>query len=147
MSQDQADAADPLRDRLERAAGGLVYSSEGDHPFEYFVVCAPHGGAGAMPAARLASLVAGEVEGDRVEERTLDHFFARHIETSDPYDTRAQAIRPRYEALKTALRQSLRDVRVVRVTRAADRAIVRCFIAGFDERGRVAGLATSAIET
>jgi hypothetical protein len=136
----------PLRERLERAADGLVYSSEGDNPFEYVAADAP-GGARSESAEELAAILAGREEGDRVEERSLDDFFKRHIETSDPYDSRAQAIRPRYEALQELLRSSLSGVRVIRLTRAANRAVVRCFVVGRDRAGRIVGLATSAIET
>jgi hypothetical protein len=137
---------DPLRERLERAAHDLVYSSEGDNPFEYVAVEAPPG-ARSESAQELAAILAGREGGDRVEERSLDDFFKRHIETSDPYDSRAQAIRPRYEALRELLRSSLSGVRVVRLTRAANRAVVRCFVVGRDRAGRIVGLATSAIET
>ena len=140
------DARETLRERLEEAARGLVYSSEGDNPFEYVAVDAP-AEAPPVSAERLVALLAGHVEGDRVEERTLDNFFRRHIETSDPYDSQAQAIRPRYEALREVLRSALSGVRVVRLTRAADRAVVRCFLVGRDRAGRIVGLATSAIET
>ena len=141
-----SESPDPLRDRLERAAAGLVYSSEGDNPFQFVAVDAPPSAGSASPYA-LAELLVGRVEGDRVEERSLERFFQRHIETSDPYDTRAQEIRPRYEALRSELKRSLSGVRVLRVVRAADRAVVRCFVVGLDGRGRLAGLATSAIET
>lgn len=147
MNERPANSVDPLRDRLERAAADLVYSSESDYPFEFFAVDNPHDEGAMLPATALAELVAGRVEGDRIEERSLDQFFKRHIETSDPYDERAQAVRPRYEALKAILRESLDGVRVIRVTRADDRAVVRCFVVGRDRQGRIAGLATSAIET
>ena len=138
---------DALRARLEAAASGLVYSSEGDHPFAYVAVDPPEGGD-PSPQSLARALVPGYGEaGDRVEERTLDRFLARHIETSDPYDARAQAVRPRYEALKETLRRSLSDVRVLRVTLTADRAVVRCFVVGRNPAGRIVGLATSAIET
>lgn len=138
--------ADPLRERLERAVEGLVYSSESDVPFEFFAIDAP--AAAPKDSHTLATLLAGPFgHGDHVEERTLEQFLKRHIETSDPYDARAQAIRPRYEALRTLLRQSLAGVRVLRVKRAADRAVVRCYLVGTDEGGRIVGLATSAIET
>ena len=137
---------DTLRTELEEAADGLVYSSEGDMPFRFVEVDVP-AGRNAGSAVELAELVMGHELGDRIEERTLDRFFQRHIETSDPYDARAQAIRPRYESLKAILTRSLSGTRVIRVIRAADRAVVHCFILGRDARGRIVGLATSAIET
>ena len=47
---------DHLRERLERAASGLVYSSEGDHPFEFFAVHAPPS-IDSSPAALAAVLL------------------------------------------------------------------------------------------
>lgn len=136
---------DSLRDRLRRAAEGLVYSSESDFPFEFVALPAPAGGA-ALTASTIAALV-GAPGTAQVEERTLDRFLAPHIERSDPYDVRAQAIRPRYEALKKELRAALPDLRVFRVRRPGD-AQVRCYLVGTDApRGRLAGLTTTAVET
>ncbi len=130
-----------LRRRLEEAAEGLVYSSESDEPFEY--VAFP--GAGRlwpMGAAELAAL-AGAPPGAPAEERALDHFLMRHIETSDPYDVQAQRIRPRYERLRELLRQALGDVRVFRVGRIR----IDCYVVGADGRGNVVGMRTVAVET
>lgn len=130
-----------LRRALEEAADGLVYSSESDRPFELFFLA---GGAGRWPvgAGELAALL-GEPADARVEERSLDRFLANHIENTDPYDTRTQAIRPRYEALKATLQARLRDVRVFRIGRIE----IRCYLVGDDGRGNLAGLATVAVET
>ena len=85
----------------------------------------------------------GASEAERIEEKTLDDFLMRHIETSDPYDTRAQAIRPRYEALKAVLQRELPDVRVYRTGTVE----VGCYIVGTHKTGNVLGLKTVAIET
>ena len=139
-------SGDPLGAEIERAAEGLVYSSEGDSPFDFFSREAK--GTPIADARALAALLDGPLgEADEVEERTLDQFFKRHIETSDSYDTRAQEIRPRYESLRALLRRELAGVRVLRVRRRADRAVVRCYVVGLDPRGQLVGLATSAIET
>ena len=137
-------APDPaLRRRLEEAAAGLVYSSEGDYPFEYFCIPGGVGAAGGeLTAERFAALV-GAPERTPVGERALDDFLARHLERSDPWDVRAQELRPRYERLEAALRESLRDVRVFRIGRVQ----VACYLAGRDARGNIAGLRTTAIET
>ena len=147
MSRPELPPSDPLRERLERAASGLVYSSEGDHPFEFFAVDAS--GSADSSAEALAPLLLPEYRpGDRIEERTLDQFLGRHIERVDPFDRESLGLRPRYEALRKELRSALAAPRVVRVTRASDRAVVRCFIVGRERDGRrLAGLATSAIET
>ncbi|HYJ79262.1 MAG TPA: nuclease A inhibitor family protein, partial [Longimicrobiaceae bacterium] len=118
-----------------------VYTSESDRPFTWLVV--PGGGEGwPYPADELARRL-GTPPGTRVEERDLDDFLARHIETSDPYDVRAQRIRPRYEALRALLRRTLREPRVVRLGRHE----VRCLVVGADADGNLAGLETVAVET
>ena len=132
-----------MRAALEAAADGLVYSSESDRPFEYVELAAaapPH--LGPLTAERLAALL-GAAPGTRIEERSLDRFLARHIETSDPYDAEAQRVRPRYEALRDVLRGSLADVRVFRVGEVE----VRCYVVGWTPEGSLAGLVTTAVET
>ena len=129
-----------LRERLERAAEGLTYGSESDRPFEFFFL--PGAGDDPPGAETFARLVGAEADA-RVEERTLDDFFARHAETSDPYDVRAQRIRPRYETLRDLLRRELRGATVYRIGRIE----VDCYAIGGDGRGNLAGLRTVAIET
>jgi hypothetical protein len=133
--------ASGLRPRLQAAADGLVYTSESDRPFEWFELA---GGAGGWPygADEFARRV-GAAAGAPVEERTLDRFFQPHIESTDPYDTRSQEIRPRYEALKRLLASELREVRVFRVGRIE----IACYVVGDDGHGNLAGLRTVAVET
>jgi hypothetical protein len=129
-----------LRAELEAAVEGLVYSSEGDYPFEvFFLPGVPVDGLDAREFARLMG--AGEEE--PVRERGLDDFMARHTERSDPWDAQAQAIRPRYERLTELLRERLQGVRVFRYGRMH----VQCYAVGGDGRGNLAGLHTVAVET
>ncbi len=138
----QPTPTDPaLRRQLEEAAEGLVYSSEGDYPFE-FISLGPVETEGPLTPARFAALL-GAPAGVRVGEVSLDHFLANHIEASDPWDTQAQRIRPCYERLKALLQTSLSDVRVFRIGEIQ----VRCYIVGRDRHGSLAGLRTTAIET
>lgn len=134
----------PLRTRLERAAEGLSYTSEIDAPFEY--VCAARAAGadgGGAPAAREVAALFGADPGEPLGERTLEEFFARHVERVDPHDAPSRALIPRYAALREALRQSLRGARAVRVGAVE----VRCYVVGLDADGNVAGLATRALET
>lgn len=130
----------PLRERLEREAEGLVYTSESDRPFEFFLLA----GAGNRPPGieAFAELVKAP-PGAPLEERDLDEFFLRHAETSDPYDTEAQRVRPRYERLRETLRNELRWTTVYRIGRIE----VQCWIVGGDGRGNLTGLRTVAVET
>ena len=130
-----------LREELERASRGLVYSSESDRPFEFFAI--QYKGKRASPGAgEFARLVGAPVDAV-VELRSLESFFARHTTTSDPYDGEAQRIRPRYEELVRVLSTRLRDVKVYRIGKIE----VDCYVAGLDARGNLAGLKTVAVET
>lgn len=128
---------DSTRARLEAAAQGLVYLSEGDAPFEFVEL----GPADALTPQSFAALAGSP--GAPVEEVTLDRFFAGHVEESDPDDPTAQSLVPRYRALRDALRESLSEVRVFRVGRME----LRCYAVGRTSAGTVAGLVTTAWET
>ena len=130
-----------LRHRLESAAGDLVYSSEGDHPFR-FVELDVDVTQWPPTLVEFAAIVGSP--GAMVEETDIHQLLARHVERVDPLDTEAQALRGRYDALRQVLRAELQDLRVFRVGRVQ----VRCFAVGVDPASRrVAGLETLAIET
>jgi hypothetical protein len=130
-----------LRDELERASSDLVYSSESDRPFEFFSVSHPGRNSAPHPADFLRLI--GAPADSRVEVRSLRDFFSRHTSTSDPYDTQAQKVRPRYEDLASLLERRLRDVKVYRVGRTE----IECYLVGLDDHGNLAGLKTIAVET
>ena len=130
-----------MKAEFERAVAGLVYSSESDRPFEFFSI--PYPGRRSGPDAEDFARLVGAESSQRVEERSLTDFFARHTATSDPYDTAAQRLRPRYEELMRLLTSRLRDVTVYRLGKVE----VECYIAGLDGSGNLAGLKTVAVET
>lgn len=140
MPEPTATPDSSLRARIESAAEGLLYTSESDRPFDWFFL--PGGAAGwpygAEEFARRAGLAA-----EQPEERTLDRLLAPHIERSDPSDARMQEVRPRYEAVKQTLRESVAEVRVFRLGSVE----VHCYAVGDDGRGNLAGLHTVAVET
>ena len=139
MAESSSTAPDPgLRERLERAVEGLTYGSESDRPFEFFFL--PGGGDGPPGAEAFGRLVGAA---GAVEERDLDDFFMRHGETIAPADTEAQAMRPRYEALREMLQTELRGTTVYRTGRVE----VQCYVVGSDGKGNLAGVRTVAIET
>jgi hypothetical protein len=129
-----------LRERLEREAEGLLYTSESDRPFEFFFL---PGAGNRPPGAEAFARLVGAQPGAPLEERDLDEFFLRHAETSDPYDAEAQRIRPRYEQLRETLRNELRWTTVYRIGRIE----VQCYVVGGDGRGNLAGVRTVAVET
>jgi hypothetical protein len=130
-----------LRQRLESAAAGLVYSSESDRPFEFFFLPAGDDAEPLSPSSFGRRL--GVAPGTLIEERTVDSFLARHTHRSDAYDARAQEIRPRYERLQSTLESALSGVRVFRLGKVE----VACYIVGRDAEGNFAGLRTVAVET
>lgn len=132
--------ASSIRDRLAQAAQGLTYTSESDRPFEPFTL--PGGAAGWPYAADEFARRIGAAVGAPVEERTLQRFFAPHIDNVDPYDRASQALRPRYEALRAQL-AGLREVRVFRIGRVE----IDCYVVGDDGAGNLVGLHTVAVET
>jgi hypothetical protein len=133
-------SVDVIRARLERAADGLLYTSESDYSFVWFHAAGPVP-APLTPAALLAA--AGEAPDEPVEVISLDDFFARHIERVDPYDSVAVSLVPRYRHLRETIRLTVPDVRVFRVGRIQ----VRCYVVGVTAGGEVVGVSTVAIET
>ena len=128
---------DPIRERIERAAEGLVYSATARRPFEF------HRFPGIMiPVTRLSATELASLAGARggeVREVTLDAFLARHIEPADSPESESERLAARYETLRDAIRDSLDDVRVVRHMGVE----VRCLVLGNDPAtGEIAGLGT-----
>jgi hypothetical protein len=128
-----------VRQALERAAGGLRYVSEADHPFDF--VSFPGAPADALSPGPFAAAVGRA--GERVEEVALDRFFAGHIEEVDPSDAVSVALAPRFRALKDALREQLPDVRVLRV----GSVVMDCYLVGSVAPAGLAGLHTKVLET
>ena len=128
---------DPIRERIERAAEGLVYSAASRRPFEF------HRFPGIMiPVTRLSATELASLAGARggeVHEVTLDAFLARHIEPTDAPESESQRLAARFETLRDVIRESLDDVRVVRHFGVE----VRCHVLGNDPTtGEIAGLGT-----
>jgi hypothetical protein len=130
-----------IRERLEQAAEGLLYTSESDRPFEAFEL--PGGGAGWPYGVEEFARRVGAPADAPLGEQSLYQLFAPHIERTDPYDTQTQALRPRYEALRALLAGSLREVRVFRIGRIE----IDVYAVGEDGGGSLAGLRTVAVET
>lgn len=128
--------SEAVRRRLEEAADGLVYLSEADAPFRWV-----HLPAGELSPAGVARLTGADPA--EVEERTLERFFAGHIEEADPNDPASRESLPRYRALREALRSALGDARAFRIGRVE----IRCLLIGRLPDGTLGGLETLAVET
>ena len=132
-------ARDPVRERIERAAEGLVLSRETNRSFEFRRFPGITIPVGRLSPTELASLAGAR--GGEVRETSLEELFARHIDRAR--ETEAQRLVPRYEALRDAIRESLDDVRVVRHAGTE----IRLLVLGNDPAtGEVAGVETLAIE-
>jgi hypothetical protein len=129
-----------LEQELRRASSGLVYSSKSDRPFDFFSI--PYPGKRASPSAAEFARLVGTPDATPVDVRSVENFFARHTTTSDPYDSEAQKLRPRYEALVRLLSQRLRDVKAYRIGKIE----VSWYVGGLDAHGNLAGLKTTAVE-
>lgn len=127
--------------RLVALVDGLTYASEGDYPFAVVTQRDPDPSA-PLDAALLRRAL-GLAPTTPIELRPVDALLARHTHATDPLDARAQALRPRYEALAACLAASLHDVTGVR----AGRTQVRTWLLGRDDAGRLVGVETLAIET
>jgi hypothetical protein len=132
---------DRLRDRLEAASAGLLFSTESDRSFT-FVRLAARTPVGELTPARVAELVGAP--GAKAREWPIERFLARHIARVDPLDERARALIPRYESLDGVLRAALGPVRVFRIGEVE----IRVLALGNDPAtGELAGLETVAVET
>jgi hypothetical protein len=131
---------DTMRARLERVSSGLLYTSESDSPFTWFLAAGPF----SPPLNELTVRSAlGASPGESVQVLSLDEFFARHIERVDRNDDVAMARVPRYVRLRETLRRSLVGTKVYRVGTIR----IRCYAVGFDRHGHLVGLSTISIET
>ena len=144
-----------LRDELEKAAAGLSYTSESDYPFRFFALPA-ESDADLTPQGFLIRIGVSQQFIDEVnlpidrlvEEKTLDDFFPTAEDLANYHGTDVTAPEvvtesKRFRKLEAVLRKRLRGVKVLRVGQVE----IRCYIAGLDEHGDIAGLVTTAVET
>src|SRR5262245_17966467 len=144
-----------LRDELEKAAAGLSYTSESDYPFRFFTLPA-ESDADLTPPGFLIRIGVSQQFIDEVnlpidrlvEEKPFDDFFPTVEDLANHYGTDATAPEvvaesKRFRKLEAVLRKRLRGVKVLRVGQVE----IRCYIAGLDEHGDIAGLVTTAVET
>lgn len=133
---------DAMVRELQQLADGLVYSSEGDHPFE--VVRFPdQDPAAPLSEDRLRAIV-GVAPSVGARTVTVERALARHTTLVDPLDDRAQALRPRYDALRTFLEHRLRDAVAFR---AGASPVIDVWMLGRTPGGELLGVHTLAIET
>lgn len=143
-----------LREELEGAADGLSYMSESDYPFQFFTLPAesesdltPEGFLGRLGVSQLIDEFSVPID-NLIEELSLDDFFPTDEDLAerhgaDASDPKVAAECKKYQGLRELLKKRLRGVKVLRVGKVE----IRCYIAGLDEQGHIAGLLTTAVET
>jgi len=127
-----------LKGSLSEASAGLIYISETDAgitPFE-------GGPAGAVTAAELLAQ-AGHAGDAAVEERGFEEIFARLTRVYEGADEEHIATAARFAALKAAMEQNLRDLKVFKVGKIQ----LDVYIVGLDAEGNLSGVQTKAVET
>jgi histidine triad (HIT) family protein len=119
----------PVVDALQKAAKGLVYTSETEGQFEAFL----WQDGGKLTSKHLLEL-AGAEAGTNVEESTLDEF----LHAVPPED------RPGFNKLVQTINQQLSGVKVYKI---GDEAEKEAYIVGKTSDGHWAGLKTTVVET
>jgi len=144
-----------LREELEKAAKGLSFMSESDYTFQFFTLPVWDNNAftpeGFLSSLGISQMLIDELNlpVDRViEERAFADFLPSADDLAgrdgvDVSDPNVVAESKRYRKLEAALKKRLRDLKVFRVGQVE----IRCFLAGLDETGHIAGLVTTAVET
>lgn len=133
---------DALVRELQQLSAGLVYSSEGDHPFEV-VRFADHDPGAPLTEERLRTIV-GVAPPVRARTISVERALARHTTLVDPLDGRAQALRPRYAQLQEFLERRLTDTVAFR---AGTSPVIDVWMLGRTAAGELLGIHTIAIET
>jgi hypothetical protein len=144
-----------LREEIEQAAKGLSFLSESDYAFQFFTLplwdntdFTPEG---FLSCLGISQMLIDELNlpVDRViEERTFADFLPTTDDLAarngtDASDPEVVAESKGYRELEAALRKRLRDLKVFRVGQVE----IRCYLAGLDENGHIAGVVTTAVET
>lgn len=151
----QGGRAPSLQEELEEAAEGVSYFSESDSPLRFFTLPAegeqdltPEGFLNRLGVGPLYISEIGPLVETLIEEWPLEGFFpsAESLADSRATDIDDPSVVEKsegYRRVEAALTKHLRNVTVLRVGKVE----VRCYLAGLDERGNIAGLVTTSVET
>jgi Nuclease A inhibitor-like protein len=132
--EDSVDA----RDRIAKAANGLLFSSEADYPLEPFVW---KDGVPFTPEA-LYTLTALPAP-TPVTQVDFNEFFAPMLDLPDDPTPEARARVARFRSLVRVLRHTLHDLTVYKLGTIE----MPTFIVGRLANGMIAGLRTTVVET
>jgi hypothetical protein len=124
---------------LGQAAAGLTYQSETDAPWATFSWPAAQG----PPAADGVRAQGKHPKGAKVEEQSVDEFFAPLTRDQDWYEAAEKAAAAGYRALLAAVKQRLSGPKVYRVGGRKQTV----YVVGVPPEGGWAGVKTTAVET
>ena len=123
-------------DQIAKAAEGLLFISETDHPLEPIEL------QGNDIEKELERLTESN-EGTSVETQTLEYFFRNMVRVYPSYSGLQIQTAERFKSLQDLLQRKLKDVRVYRLGTIQ----IDAFIIGRLADGRYGGLRTKLVET
>ncbi len=121
---------------IKKAAEGLLFLSESDHPFEIITFSKPNGSV----EDHLKKLAKKD---SPVETQTLEYFFRNMSRINEGDDPEQQTTAKKFQQLQIILNKSLKNIMVYRIGSVQ----VDAFIIGELPDGSYAGLRTLLIET
>ncbi len=131
--------SDPTTDALRKATRGLLYMSETDEPFHTFTWTKPPDFLQATRGPELGK----PKPGAKVEQISLDDFFADLTEEQDWHGEEEKKTVERYRTLRQTIENELTDATVYRVGEVN----IDIYIVGKTKTGALAGIQTKAVET
>ena len=123
---------------LDAACEGLVYISETDAPVLPF-----YGSVAANVTGAMILHQTGRKADSATQETDFDGFFERLTTVKDWFGEPEKARAKKFLELKKLLEENLRSVKVFRLGKIQ----IDIYVVGLDADGRVAGIATKAVET
>lgn len=133
-------AIDRLRSTLATATDGLLFQSESDYPFDFFLA---QGAGAASPTAGQFGELLGAPGGASVETRDFAQFFDRLTLAQDWWDEGRRADAVKYAALRSALERELTELQIFQVGEIE----VGLYLVGRNAYGDLVGVSTVSIET
>lgn len=127
-----------LGEKVENAVRGLFYTSETDAEIEFFT-----GGKAKNVSAEVLLKQIGKNEKEAIEEIKFEEFFERLTKTEDWYGEEERETARKYTVLRDLLVNNLKDVCVFKVGRIE----LEIYAVGLDDKERLAGIKTEAVET
>lgn len=137
-SADKSFSKDKLVEQINRLSEGLYYVSETDAEITPFVGTE----AEAVNKEEILKQIGKQAE-TPVEEREFAEFFARLTEIQDWFGEEEKKIAEKFGKLKNLLEKNLRNSKVFKVGKIQ----LDVYFVGLDEKSRLIGIQTKAVET